>query len=253
MTPAQAGGRGHRAVHEVEGVGHGPLERAAQGESGRDRRREGAARPVGRGGFQFGMCEPVHAVACGQHVHHFGRLQMPALHERRRGPHLHQRARGALHLLDRPDLVLHQDARFVEVRRDQRGEWDQALGDAPLRLGYQQPVAGGGDHHGVEHIVGQVEVRDRVRHRLDQLGGPEHAALDRMRRQVVGNGLDLLHDQLDAERLPAADADGVLRGDRRDDAGAEDAELMEGLEIGLDSRAAAGIGPRDREGDLHGR
>src|SRR5207247_2003244 len=46
-------------------------------------------------------------------------------------------------------------------------------------------------------------------------------------------------------------ADGVLRRHRRDDARAEDAELVERLEIGLDPRAAARIGARDGEGDLH--
>ena len=47
----------------------------------------------------------------------------------------------------------------------------------------------------------------------------------------------------------AAHAQRVLRRDRGDGAGSVDAERGEGLEVGLDARAAAGIGAGDRQRD----
>ena len=49
--------------------------------------------------------------------------------------------------------------------------------------------------------------------------------------------------------LHARDAHGVLHGEQRDHRFAIDAELMEGLEVGLNARAAARVASGDREGD----
>ena len=49
----------------------------------------------------------------------------------------------------------------------------------------------------------------------------------------------------------ASHAAGVLRREGDDDRGAEDAELVEGLQVGLDAGAAAGVRAGDGERDLH--
>ena len=54
---------------------------------------------------------------------------------------------------------------------------------------------------------------------------------------------ELLQHQAGRHHLDARDADGVLHGEQRDDRFAVDAELVEGLQIGLDARAAAGVDP----------
>jgi hypothetical protein len=41
----------------------------------------------------------------------------------------------------------------------------------------------------------------------------------------------------------------VLNGDERDGAGSVDAELVEGLQVRLDTRASAGVGAGDRQRD----
>src|SRR5207244_861056 len=80
---------------------------------------------------------------------------------------------------------------------------------------------------------------------------PEHPRFHGLWGQVVGERVELLRHERRRERLPRTHADGVLRRHRRDDARAEDAELVERLEVGLDPGAAARIGARDGEGDLH--
>ena len=51
--------------------------------------------------------------------------------------------------------------------------------------------------------------------------------------------------------MDRADAQGVLGSDRGDYRSAENAEVVKGLEIGLNPGAPAGIRTCNREGDLH--
>src|SRR5213082_4162088 len=63
--------------------------------------------------------------------------------------------------------------------------------------------------------------------------------------------VELAGDECDRDRLPAPDPDRVLGRDGGDHARAEHAELVERLQVGLDTGAAARIGSREREGDFH--
>src|SRR5207247_1678828 len=115
----------------------------------------------------------------------------------------------------------------------------------------QQPVAGRRHHHGIEDVVGQPPPGDALRDRFDELRRAEHPRLHGLWGQVVGEGVELLRHQRRGERLPRAHADGVLRRHRRDHARAEDAELVERLEVGLNPGAAARIRARNGERGLH--
>src|SRR2546429_4462741 len=90
---------------------------------------------------------------------------------------------------------------------------------------------------------------DAFRHGVHDFAGSQHAALDRGGAQVVRYRVDLLRDERCGQRLPGGDPEGILRGDCRDRAGSKDAELMERLEIGLNSGGASRIRTGDREGD----
>src|SRR6266545_827280 len=115
----------------------------------------------------------------------------------------------------------------------------------------EERVPGRGNHHGIQDVVGEPVTRDGRRRRFDDLSGAEHPALDRIGREVGGERVELLRDELGGERLPRVHTGGVLRGDRGDHARAEDTELMERLEVGLNPGAAARIGAGDGQRDSH--
>ena len=77
----------------------------------------------------------------------------------------------------------------------------------------------------------------------------QHADLHRAHVEIGEHGVDLRGDEVGRHVVDGGHAPGVLRGQRGDHRGAVDAERREGLQIGLDAGAAAGIGARDGDGD----
>ena len=86
-----------------------------------------------------------------------------------------------------------------------------------------------------------------MRHRRDYIRGSQHAALYGVGPDVIQDSLDLRGDGLRLDQLVALHSQGVLHGDGCDGRRAEDLEGREGLEVGLDPGAAAGIGTRYRK------
>ena len=86
-------------------------------------------------------------------------------------------------------------------------------------------------------------------HRLDRGGLRQHADLHRIDVEIGEHRVDLRGDEIGRHVVDAGDALGVLRGQRRDHRGAIDAERGEGLQVGLDAGAAAGIRAGDGDGD----
>ena len=79
-----------------------------------------------------------------------------------------------------------------QVRRHDRGEGQQRLADHRLGVRFEQPVARGGDHHRIHDEPGPSVAADRVGHRRDERGAGEHAGLHGGRRQVLGDGGELV-------------------------------------------------------------
>jgi hypothetical protein len=131
-------------------------------------------------------------------------------------------------------------------RRDRRSAQEVLVG--AFGLGLEQPVAGGGDHHGVDHQR-EVELAGALGDGLDDLGRREHPGFRRAHVEVVGDGLELRLDLPDREDVGGLDAPGVLGGDGGDRRRAEDAVGGHRREVGLDPRAAAGVAARDRQPD----
>src|SRR5256885_1858853 len=96
------------------------------------------------------------------------------------------------------------------------------------------------------HERGPRAQRDERAARLLHLIRRSHLCIDENLRLVEIRG----HEERQ-RRQPGGDPEGVLRGDCRDRAGSKDAELMERLEIGLNSGGASRIRTGDREGDSH--
>src|SRR5205807_7684211 len=93
--------------------------------------------------------------------------------------------------------------------------------------------------------------------RCDRLDGRKlrhHADLDCADVEIAEYGIELRGDEIRRQRMNSADSFGVLRGQRRNDGGAVDAERGKGLEIGLNAGPSRGVraGDGERDGRRHG-
>ncbi len=94
---------------------------------------------------------------------------------------------------------------------------------------------------------------DSLGHGGDDLRGRQHAELGGVDPDVPGDRVELRADEVRRDQVDAVHTDGVLRGQRREHAHAEGVERGEGLEVGLDAGATAGVRARDREHPRGGR
>src|SRR6266496_901366 len=106
-------------------------------------------------------------------------------------------------------------------------------------------------HHRVDHEGRQTMMTDALRNRFHDFSGAQHPALDRGGPQVLGQCIDLFRHERGGQRLPGGHAERVLRRDRSDRARSEDAELMERLQVRLNTRGASGIRSGDGQGYPH--
>jgi hypothetical protein len=145
-------------------------------------------------------------------------------------------------------LAPQQRPRLGQVRRQHRGARDELAHERPLGVGLEQPGAGLGDHHRVEHDrrAGR-ELVERRRDRERDLGVAEHPDLHGVHADVGEHRADLGQHHLRGDRVDRAHAERVLGGQRRDRAGAVHAAARERLEVGLDAGAAPGVRAGDRE------
>ena len=81
----------------------------------------------------------------------------------------------------------------------------------------------------------------------DHLGGGQHPGLGRVDPDVGRHRVELGGDELRRYLVDAVDPEGILGGQRRNDAHPETAENGDRLQIRLDSRPAAGIGTGNRQ------
>ena len=103
----------------------------------------------------------------------------------------------------------------------------------------QEPVAALRDHHRIDDEVGQLERFHRRGDGLDEQRVGQHAGLDRIAAEIGGHRFDLQRQEIIRYDVHGADADGVLRGERRDRRGAVHTVSREGFEIRLNPGAAA--------------
>jgi len=251
VPPSQARGRGDGAVNEVERVVHGPRERPAERQSGGDRGGEGAPGAVRRGGFDAGPGEAVRAARADQHVGDGVAFEVATLHEDDLSALTYQREPGVFHLLGSSDLLFRENPRLVDIGCDERGERDQTPRDRALRIDGEEPVAGRGDHHRIEYVIGEAVAGDAVGDGFHQLRRAQHARFDGLRREILRERVELPRHERRGDGLPEADAARVLRRHGAHDAGAEDPELVERLEVRLDAGSAPGVRAGDGEGDPH--
>lgn len=251
VPASEAGGREHRAMHVVEAVLDRRLQIAAQREARGDGRGQGAPGAMCRCGEEPRPGESSGPPGRNQEVgHHFG-LQMTAFDERCAGAEFEEPAPGPLHLGRVPDLEIGEDGGFIEVRRDQRREREQPVAHDRLGRRIEEPVARGGHHHRIADVRPPATIADGIGDLAHQGNRGEHPCLDRGRRQILGEGVELRGDHEAWHRVHGAHAVSILRCERDDDAGPEYPELLKCLEVGLNAGTATGIGPGDCERNLH--
>jgi len=145
-------------------------------------------------------------------------------------------------------LAAGEDARLGQVGGHDRGARKQVADQRFAGGRVEQHGTGLGDHDRVQHdgrvLVEEVERADDGR---DGLDSAQHPDLHRIDADVVDDGRHLGDDHLRRDRLDRAHLDGVLRGDGGDGGHAMHPAAREGLEVGLDAGAAAGIRAGDGE------
>ena len=170
---------------------------------------------------------------------------MAALHEdRRAGPGgeplaLVQR-RGPVH----GGGFSEQDREFGEVGRDQVRERQQRMQRRLIRL-LQQPVAAGRHHHGIQDHDAGAGLLQPAADRVNDGRVPQHPDFDGVDGDVLAEGFQLGGQEGRRRDVDGADAAGVLGGQGGDGRHAVAAVCGDALEVGLDPRAAGGVGAGD--------
>ena len=249
--------RGMAALSVLDGAGDdllrdpGGLERGrALGELGGDRRGQGAA---GAGDavlpdLRAAQLDGLRAVV--EHVHGVGALE----HDAALGQHDHAigvvDAAGRLgELLDGLD-ALHprQRERLEVVGGDERGQRQDLVLERIVRVQGRAGLLPLADQHRVQHHMGEAALGERGGDGVDGRRGAEHADLHGVDVVRGGGRLDLVRDHLRVHRDEAVRP--VVLRIEGDDAGqgrgAEGAELLERLQVGLRAGASGGLGAGDR-------
>ena len=150
---------------------------------------------------------------------------------------------------ERIDFYAEQQFGFGQVRGDPLGGWEEPVPDHGDRAVLEQPRPAGGDHHGVADER-QFPFGDGGGDHVGDGGVGEHPALRPAHGEAVEHGIQLALDGVGGQGVDPPHFGWVLTGDAGDRRGAVDAVGVEGAQIGLDARAAAGVAARD--GQRHG-
>ena len=87
----------------------------------------------------------------------------------------------------------------------------------------------------------EVELLGALVDGIDRLGGSQSAGFGDDGLDVIEYRVELIEDQFGREVFDTSDPEGVLGGDHGHDRSAVDTELLEGLQVGLESCAAAWV------------
>ena len=248
-TTPELWGRLECTCDEVDGFAHRNLEHTALRQPRGHGRRECAAGAMRFTALDSWMTPDVLVASVPEQIDHLVTLEVTTLDQSSPRAELDQGARRAAEVVRGFDLVPEQQLGLMGVGCDKRGEREQPGAHSIDGFFGEQAIAARRDHDGVEYKGAETMRVDRLSHRFDELARGEHAGLDRGRRQIVDHDFDLLLHEVDGHGMHAVDAGGVLGGNRGDDRGAEDAERLKGLEIGLNACTSARVRPGDGEGN----
>jgi hypothetical protein len=227
----------------------GFLETEAEREVRGDRRRERATRAMRRARRDPAALEDAERVALPEEVPDLAAGDVPSRHEDRAGPevnNLSRREGGVVNGLSRghPGEL----RRLAPVGSDERAEGEELPAEDAEPVPGQQGESSARCEDRVQHDVFCAVTPETRGNGPDVCGAVEHSDLHGGRSEVREDGVDLAGDEARGERFDGHDPMRVLRGTGDDDRGSPDAVGMEGEKVRLDTGAAAGVGPGDRNG-----
>ena len=170
---------------------------------------------------------------------------MPALNERRAAKATGEKHGGILLRALGIDLIIEQRHGLGNVGRDNGRQREQAAGECLSGILGNEASTRGGDHDGVDDDILCVPGAQAVGDNLDNLGRGNHADLDGAGSDIVKNGIDLRRDNIRGDVLHGGDTECVLCGDGRDGCLGIQTVRRDGLDVGLNAGATAGIGSCD--------
>ena len=103
-----------------------------------------------------------------------------------------------------------------------------------------------GDHDRVHDEIGHVLRFEQLGDDLHDLGGREHAGLDRGHVEIVKDSIDLSHDDRQWKFKDVGHFFGILSGDRGDRRHCEHAIGRHRLDVRLNTGASAAVRPCNR-------
>jgi RNA methyltransferase, TrmH family len=250
VSPAEPRRGGDGSVHEVEALHHCRFQRFAEGERGSDGGGKRAAGAVQGCRTDPGPGEMPDPRGSHQHIGYAVAGQVASLDQRGTGAEAEQTGTSPFH---GGEVVHHsagQDCGFIQVGRYQRGEGKQILPQYLFGLGGEQAGSRGRYHDRIHHQRGPLVFPNGAGHPADDGRLGQHPGFQGRGRKVFGQRDELGADHRLGDRFDRAHPASILSGQCDDDGRAEDAELLEGLEIRLDPGAASGVGARNGERNL---
>lgn len=233
----------------VERDGHRLAKAFPESEVGGNRRRQRTARPVRVRAFDALVPEVVNGAVV-EDVHEIMSGKVSALDQRGAGASCAgELLRGGFHRRDIAHRAAHENGGFVQVGRHERRQWHELTADQRDCGIFEKLVSRSRDHHGIQNVGLERVPTNPVRDFMNDPGIGEHAGFHCRRSQVAHDRVELGANQVTVYRTPRRDAEGVLCGDRGENRRSKNAETVERLEVALNARTTAGVGPGDGESD----
>jgi hypothetical protein len=139
-----------------------------------------------------------------------------------------------------------EDACLLQVRGHHGGKQEEPLNEHGDGIVSQQLGARSRNHHWIDDKRHRVTLEKRG-DGLDDRRAEQHPRLRGVDTDIGEEDLELSTDELRRRLVHRSHLGRRLRRERDDGAHSVAAESREGLQVGLDSGAAAGIGSRDSE------
>ncbi len=210
--------------------------------AGAVRRHTRDARGAELGDFAAGVKEKIDGLVA---------LEMPAFQQPGRAELRGELPPGLAHFIERAHGGAAQHRGFVQVRRHDSRAAEEELAVELDGLRAQQPVAGGGNHHGIDH---QWHARslEGAANDSDNFGRVEHSRFHRGHGKCLEGKSDLLGYDVCRHGMNGADFSGHLGHHAGNGRQPVSAERREGFEVRLCAGAGAVIGPGDGKADRGG-
>ena len=184
-----------------------------------------------------------------QHVGEIAAGQVPALEQEGDAVGPGQLAPGLDHRRLGRRFLPEQHLHFVEIRRDYHRERQELPADRRECLRPQEDGPAGCNHHRIDDGRDAPVGPQEFRHGGNNLGGVQHAGLERADPEIPVHLPHLLDHERCRHGLDRGDSAGILGGQAGEGRRTEHAMGGESQQVGLDAGPASAVGSGDGEDD----